>query len=80
MATGKIVFLLVLLAISVALSYAKLWMERRRRAAADNPIGEAALGAPPAVSMQTRALAEFQPTTWPWDINLRWHPEHHRAR
>jgi hypothetical protein len=34
MVTGKIVILLVLLAICVALSYARLWMERRSRAAA----------------------------------------------
>jgi hypothetical protein len=34
MVTGKIVFLLVLLAICVALSHGRLWMERRSRAAA----------------------------------------------
>jgi hypothetical protein len=34
MVTGKIVFLLVLLAICVALSHGRLWIERRSRAAA----------------------------------------------
>ena len=34
MVTGKIVFLLVLLAICVALSHDRLWIERRSRAAA----------------------------------------------
>ena len=34
MATGKIVVLLILVAICLALSYARLWMERRSRAAA----------------------------------------------
>jgi hypothetical protein len=34
MVTGKIVFLLVLLAICVALSHGRLWIERRSRATA----------------------------------------------
>jgi hypothetical protein len=54
MATGKIVFLLVLLAICVALSYAKLWMERRSRAAAVIQL-VSRTRRPPAVSMQSEA-------------------------
>jgi hypothetical protein len=69
MATGKIVFLLVLLAICVALSYAKLWMERRSRAAAVIQLVSRTRRPPP---FQCRArLDEFPAIHMLWDINLR---------
>jgi hypothetical protein len=54
MATGKIVVLLVLLAICVALSYVRLWMERRSRAAAVSQLVSHTRRAP-AVSLRSEA-------------------------